>query len=127
VRSLEWYVWLRLELRKGLRAVEEEGGEWDEEKRRKERSRVSNIMRGERERDSDEEAQINLLWWNGDGRLREGVREGIRLEQREEIDRCKLDNYNTAEAEKAVAMCDEIIGKGTGRALLRRVTTRRLV
>ena len=62
VVTLEWYVWLRLERRKGLKSVEEEGKDWDETKRKKEIERVEMIMAGERRRREDEEAPIHLMW-----------------------------------------------------------------
>jgi DNA (cytosine-5)-methyltransferase 1 len=112
VVTLEWYVWLRLERRKGLKSVEEEGKDWDETKRKKEIERVEMIMAGERRRRGDEEAPIHLMWWNWEPNLREGVREGIVIETRGEADGQSKDNYDTAEDPKAVSLCDEMIEKG---------------
>ena len=112
IATLEWYVWLRQERRKGLRAVEEESKGWGETRKEAERARVEIIMRGERVRRSDEEAPIHLLWWNWPPDLRDGVREGIVVETRGEVEGQSKDNYDSAEDPKAVSLCDEMIDKG---------------
>ena len=114
IRQLEWYVWLRLEERKGLNAVDEWGAKWSRDMQEQERSssRVIEIVKGERDRRGDEEAPINLFWWNWDERLRESVREGISLELRRKVQIVVKDNYESALDEKAVEMCDNMIKKG---------------